>query len=231
MKEEIKMQLLSKDSLHRGGFAGLRETRLVVDNKIGGQNDTWNGLGNFIYLADARFTPKGQTGMHPHKELDVISVMLEGSIEHQGSMENGKSMQANQVQAQRAGGEGFVHNEINPDHEENRMLQLWVLPEVAGEPASYKFYDLKKDQMVSVYGGNKSQSATLDSHTIIEVGLLSKNTNITQEGEFIAYITGGEGILNGVEVKDGDLIRDENLDFTVLSDEVHLSLIYLNKAN
>lgn len=225
------MQLLRRDSLHRGGFAGLKETRLIVDNKIGGQNDTWNGLGNFIYLADANFLPKGQTHMHPHKEVDVISIMLEGRIAHQGSLENGKSMQANQVQAQRAGGEGFVHNEINPDTTENRMLQLWVLPETAGEPASYKFHELKKDQMVCVYGGSKSQSVTLDSHTIIEVGLLSKNRNITHKGEFIAYITGGEGILNGVEVKDGDLIRDENLDFTVLSDEVHLSLIYVNKDN
>lgn len=223
------MQLLSKDSLHRGGFAGLKETRLIVDNKIGGQSDTWNGLGNFIYLADARFSPKGQTGMHPHKELDVISIMLEGNIEHKGSMENGKSMGANQVQAQRAGGEGFIHNEINPDNAENRMLQLWVLPEVAGEPASYQFYDLKKDQMVRVYGGSKSDSKTLDSQTIIEVGLLTKETKITKQGEFMAYVTGGTGTLNGVEVTDGDLIRDVGLDFTVQSEQVHLTLIYLNK--
>ena len=230
MKEEIKMQILSRDSLHRGGFAGLRETRLVIDNKIGGKNDTWNGIGNFIYLADARFTPKGQTGMHPHKELDVISIMLEGNIEHQGSMENGKSMQANQVQAQRAGGEGFIHNEINPDNSENRMLQLWVLPEISGQTASYKFHDLVVDKMVAVYGGSKSQDVTLDSHTIIEVGLLTKNKNVTHEGEFIAYVTGGEGILNGVEVKDGDLVRDKKLDFIAVSAQVHLTLIYVNKA-
>jgi len=223
------MQLLKKDSLHRGGFAGLKETRLIVDNKIGGQNDTWNGLGNFIYLADARFTPKGQTGMHPHKELDVISIMLEGNIEHKGSMENGKSMQANQVQAQRAGREGFVHNEINPDNVENRMLQLWVLPEKSGERASYKFHELKIDEMVRVYGGKKSQNTTLDSNTIIEVGLLSKNKTVIQEGNFIAYVTGGEGILNGVPVKDGDLIRDENLNFIGLSEQVHLTIIYLDE--
>jgi len=225
------MELLRRDSLNRGGFAGLRETRLVVDNSIGGQNNTFNGLGNFVYLADARFLPKGETSMHPHKELDVISIMLEGRIEHQGSLENGKSMQVNQVQAQRAGGEGFVHNEINPDNTENRMLQLWVLPETVGEPASYKLHELKKDKMVCVYGGNKSQNITLDSHTIIEVGLLNKDKNLVQEGEFIAYITGGEGILNGVEVKDGDLVRDQKLDFTVFSDQVHLTLIYLNKAS
>jgi redox-sensitive bicupin YhaK (pirin superfamily) len=224
------MQRLKRDSLKRGGFAGLRETRLIVDNKIGGQSDTWDGLGNFIYLADARFAPKGQTGMHPHKELDVISIMLEGNIEHKGSMENGKAMQANQVQAQRAGGEGFVHNEINPDNVENRMLQLWVLPEKSGEPASYKFHELVKDKMVRVYGGKKSQNTTLDSQVIIEVGLISKSVNVSQEGEFIAYVTGGEAILNNVPVKDGDLIRDDNLDFTALSDQVHLTLVYLNKA-
>ena len=224
------MQRLKRDSLKRGGFAGLRETRLIVDNKIGGQSDTWDGLGNFIYLADARFAPKGQTGMHPHKELDVISIMLEGNIEHKGSMENGKAMQANQVQAQRAGGEGFVHNEINPDNVENRMLQLWVLPEKSGEPASYKFHELVKDKMVRVYGGKKSQNTTLDSQVIIEVGLISKSVNVGQEGEFIAYVTGGEAILNNVPVKDGDLIRDDNLDFTALSDQVHLTLVYLNKA-
>ena len=156
--------------------------------------------------------------------------MLEGRIKHEGSMENGKSMRANQVQAQRAGGDGFVHNEINPDNTKNRMLQLWVLPETAGEPASYKFHELKKDKIVRIYGDNASQNMTLDSDTIIEVGLLSKNKNITQEGEFIAYVTGGEGMLNGVEVKDGDLVRDENLDFTALS-EVHLTLVYLSKAN
>jgi len=228
MKLENSMQLLKKNSLHRGGFAGLKETRLIVDNKIGGRNDTWNGLGNFIYLADARFVPKGQTGMHPHKEIDVISIMLEGNIKHKGSMENGKSMHANQVQAQRAGGEGFVHNEINPDNVENRMLQLWVLPEKSGEPASYKFHDLKVDKMVRVYGGKKSQKNTLDSNTIIEIGLLSKDKNVIHKGNFIAYVTGGEGILNGVSVKDGDLIRDKNLDFTGLSEQVHLTIIYLD---
>lgn len=225
------MQLLRKDTLQRSGFAGLRETRLIIDNKVGGKDDIWNGIGNFVYLADACFLPKGQTGMHPHKELDVVSIMLEGRVEHEGSMESGKSMQANQVQAQRAGGEGFVHNEINPDITENRMLQLWVLPEKSGEAASYKFHELTKNKMICVYGGNESQQNTLHSKTIIDVGLLGKDININQKGEFIAYVTGGEGILNSVKVTDGDLIRGEDIDFTAVSNEVHLTLIYVNNKN
>ncbi len=73
------MDILHRDDLPRGGFAGLREHRLVMDpSAFGTRADpgTWAGIGKFIYLADARFLPKGETGMHGHKEVDVISVMV-----------------------------------------------------------------------------------------------------------------------------------------------------------
>lgn len=101
----MNLQILHRDDLPLGGFAGLKEHRLVKDRRIGGDGNAWNGLGNFVYLADARFLPKGETKMHPHKEIDVISVMVEGRIAHEGSLEHGQSLEANQVQAQRAGGE------------------------------------------------------------------------------------------------------------------------------
>jgi len=219
------MEILRRDSLTRGGFAGLTETRLIRDNKIGGDSSTWNGLGNFTYLADARFLPHGETHMHPHREIDVITVMLEGRISHEGSLKDGQSMVENQVQVQRAGGEGFKHNEVNPDSTGNRLLQLWALPENAGEPADYKFYQLKNNELIRIYGGNKSQSETFDSHTVIEVGSLNKDKVITKEGQYLAYVANGEGQVNGVKVTDGDLIRGSGFDFTVLSDVLHLTLI------
>ena len=224
------MKVLHIDSLPRGGFAGLKETRLVVDNKIGGNHNTWNGLGNFVYLADARFLPHGETHMHSHREIDVITVMLEGRITHEGSLKDGQSMIANQVQVQRAGGEGFAHNEVNPEQSENRLLQLWVLPETAGEAAGYKFYELEKNQLTKIYGGNKLQSATFDSHNIIEIGIFEKNQSVTKKGKFLAYITNGEAIVNGEQVKDGDLIDGQDLTLSVLSDNVHLTLISLNNV-
>ena len=69
------MEILHRDNLPRGGFAGLREHRLVLDPKVFGPSvnpTAWPGIGNFVYLADARFVPKGETGMHPHKEVDVF---------------------------------------------------------------------------------------------------------------------------------------------------------------
>ena len=223
------MQVLHKESLHLGGFAGLKEHRLVVDKLVGGRNDTWDGLGNFVYLADAYFDPYGETGLHPHRELDVISVMLDGSINHEGSLEHGSSISAGQVQVQRAGGEGFRHNEINPNPTKNRMIQLWVLPENKGEPAGYKLYDVEQDKLTQIYGGTKEQSATFHNHTVLEVGKFSKDFEFKKEGDFLLYMTGGTALLNNeVAVKDGDLIRGTNLDFKTTSAYAQIILITQN---
>ncbi len=224
------MDILQRDSLTRGGFAGLRETRLIRDKSINGNSENWDGLGRFVYLADAKFLPHGETHMHPHKEIDVITIMLEGRLTHEGSLEDGQSMVANQVQVQRAGGQGFSHNEVNPDDSENRLLQLWALPETAGEPAAYKFYDLTNDEMVRIYGGKTIQSATFDSQTVIEVGLLKQNKKVTKSGEYLAYITNGEAMVNGIVVKDGDLIRGQDLQLIVTSKQLQLTLITIENT-
>ena len=219
------MQVLHKHSLPLGGFAGLKEHRLVVDTRVGGSTDTWDGLGNFVYLADAYFDPYGETRMHPHKELDVISVMIEGSINHEGSLEHGASISTGQVQVQRAGEEGFKHNEINPDSSKNRMIQLWVLPENNGEKAGYKLYDVAQNKLTQIYGGTKEQDRTFDSHTVLEVGRFSKEMSITKEGDFLVYITEGTALLNDTLVKDGDLIRGTDLHFKATSDNAQLIII------
>lgn len=222
------MKILHKNDLPLGGFAGLKEHRLVVDNKVGGRDDTWNGIGNFVYLADAYFNPHGETRMHPHRELDVISIMLDGAIEHEGSLEHGSSIKAAQVQVQRAGVEGFSHNEINPDDTKNRMIQLWVLPENQGEPAGYKLYDIEQNKLTQIYGGTKAQSDTFDSHTVLETGRFSKDTHLNKSGDFLAYITEGEAVVNSTKVKDGDLLRGSNFDFQTTTEYAQVILITQN---
>lgn len=221
----MNLQILHRNDLPLGGFAGLKEHRLVVDTTVGGNKESWNGLGNFVYLADAQFLPKGETRLHSHKEIDVISIMVEGRVVHEGSLEHGKSLETNQAQAQRAGGEGFEHNEINPDNEQNRMLQLWVLPEKSGEPAAYKFYALEQGKLTLVYGGTNKQDTTLDSHTYIEAGILDQGQKISKTGEFMAYITRGMGELNGEKLMDGDLVRGQNLEFTATTDNMLLVVV------
>jgi redox-sensitive bicupin YhaK (pirin superfamily) len=221
------MNILSRDTLHRGGFAGIKETRLVKDAKIGGGLDTWDGLGNFVYLADARYVPYGESGMHPHLEVDVITIMVEGRLTHEGSMEHGQSMVANQAQVPRAGGEGFSHNEINPDQSRTRLLQVWALPEAPGSAAGYKIYNTNDGKLHRIYGGGKQQTKSFDSHTVIDTGLVYKNYQVNRQEETLVYVVNGEAIINGQPVKDGDLIRARDIDLKVISDDAHLTLIGL----
>lgn len=220
------LQILHRDDLKRGGFAGLREHRLVMNPQVFGSSEqgTWPGIGNFVYLADAKFIPNGETHLHPHKEIDVISVVVEGRIEHKGTLEEGNILQTNQVQVQRAGGEGFAHNEVNPDDKENRMIQLWVIPEKSGESAGYKLYELQQGKLIRVYGGSNEQKKTFPSKTVIDVGLLDAGQEIKIDGEFIAYLTLGGGTIDGKIVKDGDLVKGNNLKFQT-SDETQIIII------
>ena len=158
------MEILSYKQLSQGGFAGLKERRFVMDERVFGARKTAgtvNGLKNFVYLADANFLPNGSTGMHPHKEIDVISIMADGNVSHAGSLEHGQSLAMGQAQVQRAGGEGFSHNEINPDSKPNQLIQIWALPDKSGEKASYKAYNPIAGELVQIYGGKKTRSGVL----------------------------------------------------------------------
>ncbi len=212
----MSIDILHRDDLQLGGFAGLKEHRIVMDPKAFGNHvnpGTWAGIGNFVYLADARFDPKGETHLHDHQEIDVISVMVEGRIAHEGSLENGQELNTFDVQVQRAGGEGFSHNEINPDDVTNRMIQLWALPDKQGQPAGYKVYHPKWGEVLDIYGGASEQTETFDSQTFFKIGMLNPKQKFDLEKNFIAYLATGNGIANGKEIREGDLFRGNNLGF------------------
>ncbi len=222
------MRILHRDDLEYGGFAGLREHRLVIDSRFFGEHkpvEAWNGIGNLVYLADAQFLPKGETHLHNHKEIDVISVMVKGRIIHEGSLKHGQKMESYHVQAQRAGSEGFSHNEINPDDIENRMIQLWVMPECPDQAAGYKLYSLIEGGLTRIYGGKPTQQETLDSNTLIDVGVILAGKSVSLNTPVMVYITRGLGILNGQLVEDGDLIQDDRLEFSA-NDDTQLIVIH-----
>jgi len=219
------MQVLNRESLPLGGFAGLTEHRLVTDRRIFGSHkapNTFDGIANFVYLADAQFNAHGETHMHPHKEIDVISIMMNGRVSHEGSLEHGKSLIAGDAQVQRAGGEGFSHNEVNPENTKNRMLQLWVLPDEPGQRAGYKHYTLKPKGVTRIYGGTKDQSKTFDSKTVIDVVRLPAGESINFDYEVLAYISQGsakfEDENNSFDAQDGDLIRSYKTKITSTND-------------
>ncbi|WNC71746.1 pirin family protein [Thalassotalea psychrophila] len=229
------MDVLSKNSLPLGGFAGLTEHRLVTDRRVFGSRkapNTFDGIGNFVYLADAQFNPNGETHMHPHKEIDVISIMMKGRVSHEGSLEHGQSLKTGEAQVQRAGGEGFTHNEINPDNAKNRMLQLWVLPDESKQAANYKHYTLAANGVTRIYGGSKNQSKTFDSETIIDVVRLASGESIKFDQEILAYVSHGKAEFSDenstFSAEDGDLIRSYKTD---ISTESGVEIVVISKQS
>jgi redox-sensitive bicupin YhaK (pirin superfamily) len=215
------MKIIRRNKLRRGGFAGLRETRLVMSPRIfRGQQEagTSPGIGRFVYLADASFLPHGDTRMHSHREIDVISIMVEGRIVHEGSLEDGQELQVDSIQVQRAGEEGFTHNEINPDDSKNRMIQLWVLPETPGEPAAYQVLQAEANGRTRVYGGPADEGSTFAARTVLDVAHLKKGESINQPGRSLVYVTVGAGSSADETLREGDLVDTRDFNFKALAD-------------
>jgi len=223
------MEFLTFDELPQGGFAGLIERQFVTDRRVfKNNNNTFDGIGNFVYLADANFMPKGETGMHGHREIDVISVMVDGEVSHAGSLEHGKGLVAGSVQIQRAGEEGFKHNEINPNDQQNHMIQLWVMPDELGEPAGYKVFEPEEGEIMKVYGGDKNQSDTFYSRTAIDVANAKPGQVFIKSGPIMAFISKGSGFINGQEVQARTLIKsNERISFEA-KDHSQIIFIYEN---
>ena len=76
-------------------------------------------------------------GMHPHKEMEIVSVVLKGKLQHQDSMGHTAVTQFGEIQRMTAG-TGVMHSEINPTSEETHLLQMWFFPEERGLAPSYE---------------------------------------------------------------------------------------------
>jgi len=210
------LKIIKRNKLRRGGFAGLRETRMVMGPSIfHGHREagTSTGIGRFCYLADARFLPHGDTRMHTHSGIDIISIMVEGRLKHEGSLGDGQELKVDDIQVQRAGDEGFSHNEINPDDSKNRMIQLWVIPETQGEPATYQLFQAKPGQRTRVYGGPSDQDETIPSRTVIDVAHIEAGEKITQPGRCLVYITSGAGASDDEKLREGDLVETRDFNY------------------
>lgn len=86
-------------------------------------------------------------GTHPHRDMEIVSYVLEGALEHRDSMGNGAVLQPGELQRITAG-TGITHSEFNPsgDHA-THFYQIWLLPEGSGLAPSYEQRRFDGDEM------------------------------------------------------------------------------------
>jgi len=88
-------------------------------------------------------------GMHPHKEMEIVTIILDGQLEHQDNAGHREIIEFGQVQRMSAG-TGIYHSEINPSLKQPvNLLQLWFLPEVNGLNPSYESISFNKEKLMN----------------------------------------------------------------------------------
>ena len=146
--------------------------------------------------------------MHPHRDMEIVTFVIRGKIEHRDSTGGHGIIGPGEVQYMRAG-RGVRHSEVNPSKdEETELLQMWVLPEKLGAEPAYEQRSFVTDArngavlpVVSVNGGSTTfYSTKLEPNQPV--------THTLQEGRrAYMFVIDGEPTLNGQKLEKNDSVK------------------------
>lgn len=181
------------------------------------------GFSDLRVINDDTIAPGEGFGTHPHDNMEIVSIVLNGELEHRDSMGNGTVIKNGEVQKMSAGS-GITHSEFNPSAQKSvHFLQIWILPNILDIPPVYEqkaFSDQElADQLrliVSPDGRDGSVIINQDAEIYQTVLGAEKRVSFTVDDQRSAWIHIAEGAvaINGhpLVAGDGIAVRDENLD-------------------
>lgn len=159
-------------------------------------------FGSLRVINEDRVQPGQGFGKHGHKDMEIISYVLSGVLNHQDSMGNGSAIVSGDVQRMTAGS-GVTHSESNGSGSELvHFLQIWVLPKTMGLLPGYEqkyFSSEDKKNRLCLLGSSDGQDGSLTIHQdiLFYASLL--------EGQFVVRYTLGQGRRAYLQVVRGSL--------------------------
>jgi len=178
------------------------------------------GFRGLRVINEDRVQPAQGFGTHPHRDMEIISYVLEGGLEHRDSMGNGSIIKPGDVQRMSAG-TGVTHSEFNASSDELvHFLQIWLLPSQPGIEPGYEQKTMdRKDQagrlrLVASPDG-RDGSVTIHADANLYAGLFDKGASgdldLPKGRHGWVHVARGRARINGndLEAGDGVALTDE----------------------
>ena len=163
--------------------------------------------------------------MHPHREMETITIVLRGELTHRDSLGNEGTLRDGDIECMSAG-TGIEHAELNLSGDPVRMFQIWIFPDTPGMQPSYRRGSFEPGQwrntllpIASGQGHDGAVSIRSDStiyRTMLDPGAEVEYTARPDRRVFI-YVRKGQMTINGTHVQGGDQAR--------ISHEQHLTMV------
>lgn len=173
-------------------------------------DESWMRRG-FLRVINEDYIQPGQGfNTHPHRDMEIITYVIQGELRHQDSMGNGSVIKPGEIQRMSAG-TGIHHSEFNNSStEELHLLQIWILPEKKGIKPSYeqKQIDKKRNQLVLLGSQHPTQEAVkIHQNIMLYAGYFDRNHSVSyilnNQDTWIQLIKGTLN-LNGMIIQAGD---------------------------
>ncbi|NJL83035.1 MAG: pirin family protein [Chloroflexaceae bacterium] len=173
-------------------FMGFRSLRVINEDRVAG------GAG---------------FDTHGHRDMEIITYILDGALEHQDSIGTGSVIRRGEVQRMSAG-TGILHSEFNHSASEPvHLLQIWLMPQVRKLAPSYEqkqFFLDRTPGKLQLVAAPDGQNGALTVHQAVNLyaGILPAGDTLTHEIDRDRYgwlqVARGELMLNGVDLAAGD---------------------------
>jgi redox-sensitive bicupin YhaK (pirin superfamily) len=164
-------------------------------------------------INEDRVAPGTGFPMHAHQDMEIITYVLEGALEHKDSMGNGSVIRPGDVQRMSAG-TGVRHSEYNPSKEEPvHLLQIWILPDRDGVTPSYEQRRFPPDEIqgrlrLVASPDGRDGSATIHQDALLYATRLAGTEPLVYQlgagRSLYLQVARGTAVLNGERLTAGD---------------------------